>query len=140
MAFSFDNKYLISLGVQGENMLSIFEISSGVVVKNSVILGNIPQNQIKVDPFVESSHIQFVTVGNNACLTIWRYDTDSHTLSDFSVAAPEKLLNTNFLSIDFTQYLPAPVSTYYIMIGASDGSLIPYDQQKNQYVDLGTRG
>jgi hypothetical protein len=44
MAFSYDNKYLISLGVQGENMLSIFEISSGVVVKNSVILGNIPQN------------------------------------------------------------------------------------------------
>ena len=127
MAFSYDNKYLISLGVQGENMLSIFEISSGVVVKNSVILGNIPQNQIKIDPFVESSHIQFVTVGNNACLTIWRYDTENHTLSDFSVSAPESLSTTNFLSLEFTHYLPAPVSTYYIMIGASDGSLIAYD-------------
>jgi WD40 repeat protein len=44
MAFSYDSKYLISLGVQGENMLSIFEINSGVVVKNAVILGNVPQN------------------------------------------------------------------------------------------------
>ena len=44
MAFSYDSKYLISLGVHGENMLSIFELSSGVVVKNSVILGNIAQN------------------------------------------------------------------------------------------------
>ena len=44
MAFSYDNKYLISVGVQSENMLSIFEISSGIVVKNSVIFGNVPQN------------------------------------------------------------------------------------------------
>jgi WD40 repeat protein len=44
MAFSYDNKYLISLGVQGESMLAIFEISSGTVVAQSVILGNVPQN------------------------------------------------------------------------------------------------
>jgi hypothetical protein len=80
-----------------------------------------------------------VTVGNNACLTIWRYDTETHTLSDFSVSAPEKLDGINFLSIEFTQYLPAPVSTYYIMIGADDGTIVVYDQQKQEYVDLGMK-
>jgi len=56
------------------------------------------------------------------------------------VAAPEKLRNVHFLSIEFTQYLPAPANTYYIVIGADDGSIVAYDNQKQEYVDIGTRG
>lgn len=58
----------------------------------------------------------------------------------FDVAAPEKLRNVHFLSIEFTQYLPAPANTYYIVIGADDGSIVAYDNQKQEYVELGTRG
>jgi WD40 repeat protein len=139
LAFSYDSKYLISLGVQGENMLAIFEISSGTVAKQSTIMCKEPMNQIKVDPFVESSHLQFVVVGNNACLIIWRYDIEAQTLVPWSVEPSEKLEGLNFLSIEFTHYLPAPVSTYYIMIGAEDGTIVVYDQQKHEYVDLGMR-
>lgn len=46
----------------------------------------------------------------------------------------------NFLSVEFTPFLPSPVGTYYILIGANDGSLIAYNQQTSQYVDLGKRG
>ena len=61
-------------------------------------------------------------------MTIWRYNTEDHNLINNSVSTPEKLEGLNFLSIEFTQYLPAPINTYYIMIGADDGSLIVYDQ------------
>jgi hypothetical protein len=48
------------------------------------------------------------------------------------------LRNTHFLSADFTGYLPSPVSTYYIVIGDSEGALVAYDQNKQTYVELGT--
>jgi len=88
----------------------------------------------------ESTHIQFITVGNDASLTIWRLDTKEQRLDFFDVAVPENLKGVNFLSIEFTQYLPAPANTYYVMVGADDGSLIAYDLEKNTFVDLGTRG
>ena len=46
----------------------------------------------------------------------------------------------NFLSVELTNYLPAPANTYYVVIGADDGSLVAFDQQKQVFVDLGTRG
>lgn len=56
-------------------MVSLFEIASGVVVANTVVGGNVPQNQIKVDPYVDGTNYQFVSVGNDASLSIWRYST-----------------------------------------------------------------
>ena len=68
------------------------------------------------------------------------YLTESNTLTNLSVVAPENLSSTNFLTVEFSNYLPAPVSTYLIMIGADDGSLVCYDQNKRVYHELGTRG
>ena len=56
------------------------------------------------------------------------------------MSVPENLTGINFLTVEFTQYLPAPANTYYIVVGADDGSLIVYDQSKQQFIDLGTRG
>jgi WD40 repeat protein len=75
IAFSLDSRYLISVGVQGENSLAVWDINSGLVIQKAV-LGNYCTNQVRVDRHVEGSHVQFVTVGNNASLTIWRLDTD----------------------------------------------------------------
>ena len=44
------------------------------------------------------------------------------------------------MTVEFTQYLPAPANTYYIVIGADDGSLIVYDPVNKAYIDVGTRG
>ena len=74
MDFSTDSKYLITVGVQGENSLAVWDINSGLVIQKAV-LGNYSTNKVKVDRHVEGSHIQFVTVGNNGSLTIWRLDT-----------------------------------------------------------------
>jgi WD40 repeat protein len=56
MAFSTDGKYLITLGVQGEDALAVWDITTGLVVK-SALIRNYATNQVKVDPFVDSSHI-----------------------------------------------------------------------------------
>ena len=56
MAFSTDGKYLITLGVQGEDALAVWDITTGLVVK-SALIRNYATNQVKVDPFVEASHI-----------------------------------------------------------------------------------
>lgn len=90
MCFSFDGRYLISLGVQGENTLAVFEISSGSVICNSVLM-NYATNQVKVDYMTQGSHIQFITVGNNASLSIWRVDTMTKQLTFYDVAQPKTL-------------------------------------------------
>ena len=56
MTFSTDARYLITLGVQGEDTLAIWDISSGLIVK-SALIRNYATNQIKIDPFVESGHL-----------------------------------------------------------------------------------
>lgn len=146
IAFTNDNKYLVSLGVQGENMVCVFEISSGLVVANTVVGGDIPQNQIKIDPFVsDGSAYQFFTVGNDASLSQYRYETGGQCFCN-SISTPEKLKGINFLTVDFTHYLPAPVSTYYVLIGTDDGTIVVFDQTKlnedgkpGAYVDIGMR-
>lgn len=40
---------------------------------------------------------------------------------------PDSLKEINFLTIAFTDYLPEPAGTYYIVIGANDGSIVAYD-------------
>lgn len=83
---------------------------------------------MKVDPFVESSHVQFITVGNEASLTFWRLDTKEQQLSYFDISVPENLKGVNFLSIEFTRYLNEPVNTYLVLVGADDGSIVAYNQ------------
>ena len=97
-----------------------------------------------MDPFdgigEYQSHIQFMTVGNDAALTTWRFDVKAGQLSTFDAAPPENLKNVHFLSIEFTQHLPAPASTRYVVIGASNGSIVAYDDTNHEYVDFGARG
>jgi hypothetical protein len=95
-------------------------------------------NKIKVDPNVDGTHVGFITVGNNAVLNLWRFDTKMQKLIFNNVSQPDMLKNINFLTADFTDYLPQPVGTYYIVIGDSEGALVSYDQSKDTYVDVGT--
>jgi len=138
MCFSFDNRYLVTLGTQGDDLLVVWDITSGKVLRSAPVGGN-TMNQVKMDPFVDQGHLQFVTVGNNASLTIWRLDVKENQLVNFEVGVPDRLQNVHFLSVEFTQLLPAPAGTYYIVMGASDGSIIAYDNQRQEYVDIGTR-
>jgi len=52
MCFSYDAKYLITLGAQGDDTLAVWDISSGQVIKSAPV-GNAATNQVKVDPFVD---------------------------------------------------------------------------------------
>lgn len=100
IAFSNDSRFLITLGVQLENSLALWDINSGLVTHRATI-GNYSTNQIKVDPYVDGGHIAFVIVGNDAALTYWRYDTIQRQLNFFDVGVPENLKSTNFLCVDF---------------------------------------
>lgn len=71
-------------------------------------------------------------------LNIWRFDIQKQKLMFISVSQPDMLKDIHFLTADFTNRLPMPVESYYIMIGDSDGTLIAYDTSKNTYVDIGT--
>lgn len=56
MAFTLDSKYLLSLGVQGENNVAIFDITQGIVLKHGLIQKSWA-NQIKIDHYAGPSHI-----------------------------------------------------------------------------------
>jgi WD40 repeat protein len=73
LAFSNDSKYLISVAVQGENVLAVWDIEQGLVIKSALIRQH-SVNQIKVDPYIEDTHLQFCTVGNQGAFTFWRLD------------------------------------------------------------------
>lgn len=55
MAF-FDDTYLITVGVQGENSVAIWNLKTRIVEK-SALLGHYAVNQIKIDPNVTGSCI-----------------------------------------------------------------------------------
>ena len=87
MAF-FEETYLITVGVQGENSVAIWNLKTKIVEK-SALLGHYAVNQIRIDPNVTGSCIQFITVGNDCAFTLWRYDTESQQVSLFDVGDPE---------------------------------------------------
>jgi WD40 repeat protein len=139
MAF-FEDSYLITVGVQGENSVAIWNLRTKIVEK-SALLGHYAVNQIRIDPNVTGSCIQFVTVGNNCAFTVWRYDTESQQVSLFDVGAPERLNGVNFLSVAFTDLLEKqPQNKYedsilvnYAIVGTSEGQLIAFDLNENKY-------
>lgn len=104
MAF-FENRYLISAGVQGDNSVAIWNLNQRQVEK-SALVGHYAMNQVRVDPCVGSQFIQFATVGNNASFTVWRYDTESKELALYDVR-PDKSFHSelHFLSISFTDFV-----------------------------------
>ena len=139
MAF-FEDSYLITVGVQGENSVAIWNLRTKIVEK-SALLGHYAVNQIRIDPNVTGSCIQFVTVGNNCAFTVWRYDTESQQVSLFDVGAPERLNGVHFLSVAFTDLLEKqPQNKYedsilvnYAIVGTSEGQLIAFDLNENKY-------
>jgi WD40 repeat protein len=126
MAFSNDSKYLISVAVQGENVLAVWDIEQGLVIKSALIRQH-SVNQIKVDPFIEDTHLQFCTVGSQGSFTFWRLDLAGQQFQNYDVVPPKDFLDSSFTSLEFTNYLPSPVNTYLILLGASDGSMTAYD-------------
>ena len=48
-------------------------------------------------------------------------------------------MNTAFVSLAFTPYLPSPVNTYLVLVGASDGSMTAFDNRTQAFVDYGTK-
>lgn len=130
MSFSACGRFLITLGVREDKLLAVWDLQSGLVASSAHMAGY-AHNAVKVNPFVTGDRqLQFVTVGNNAKMSIWNYDyaQDPPQLVPQDVLVPENLQGIHFCSIDFTHYLPAPVSNYYVVVGGHDGSLITYDQ------------
>lgn len=126
MAFSKDGQYLIAVGVEYGSSLCVYEISSGKVLDMAVLQDQYT-NKLKVDPNVDGTHIQFITLGNNALLNIWRFDTQNQKLSYFGVPQPDMIKHVHFLTADFTGYMAQPTGTYLIVIGDSEGALVAYD-------------
>ena len=52
LAFSNNAQHLISIGVQGENNLAIWDIQTGLVVRSCLIKNTTAVNTISVDPYV----------------------------------------------------------------------------------------
>jgi len=73
LEFSNCSKYLISIGVQGENTLAVWDISQGLVLK-SALIRHYCTNAVKVDPYIEDGFIMFATVGNRGAFSFWRLD------------------------------------------------------------------
>jgi|TARA_B110000285_G_scaffold166226_1_gene185724 hypothetical protein len=79
------------------------------------------------------SRIQFVTVGNDAALSLWSYDVKIGELTAFHATPPDQLKNVHFVSVEFTEHSASP---RYAVIGASDGSLVGWDEKNHEWVDF----
>lgn len=137
MAFSHDSKYLITLGVQGDDMLAIWDVAAAKMIKHSEIK-NQATNQVRVDhphpdyllTGTEFRNLQFVTVGNDAALTTWSFDVKTLVLEAWDASPPEHLKNipnVHFVSVEFTEHPANNAGPRYAVVGASNGSLVAYD-------------
>ncbi len=138
LAFSNDSRYMVSVGVQKENTLAVWNLSEGLVRKSAVVKCH-SVNQVRVDPYVENGVMQFVTVGGKGSIILWRMDILNQQLQFFEVPSPEEFQNNDFTSVTYTPYLPSPYSTYLILIGSSDGALTAYDHKKGEFIDNGAK-
>ena len=83
--FSNSGQHLISIGVQGENNLAIWDLTSGLVVRSCLIKNTTAVNSVKVDPYISDGHIQFSIVGNGGLFNIYRYEIATQMLQAFEV-------------------------------------------------------
>ena len=74
LAFSNNGHYLISIGVQGENNLALWDLASGLVIRSCLIKNTQAVNQLKVDPYIGDEHVQFTLVGNSGLFNIYRFE------------------------------------------------------------------
>lgn len=75
MSFSVCCNFLFTVGVQGEDLLAVYELSSGTTVDNKQIKAY-STNQVKVDPFyITGRDIRVMTCGNDGSFIIWNFDT-----------------------------------------------------------------
>jgi hypothetical protein len=92
---------------------------------------------------VQGSHIQFITVGNNATLNVFRMDMESRQLSNFDVGVPESIKDRHFLCADYTHPLPGTGNdgrnAVYTIIGADDGTLLTYNADDNEWINVNNR-
>ena len=107
--------------------MAIWDLSHGLVIKSSLIR-HYAINQVRVDPYIEDGHIQFVTVGNQGAFSFWRLDLQTQQLQTYDVDdVPADFQQTDFTGIGYTQFMGAPFNTYLIVLSANDGSMTAYD-------------
>jgi WD40 repeat protein len=139
MAFSNDGRFLVSVGVQGEDIVAVWDIGEGRV-KDSKVIQTPTVNQVKMDPTSIGDTITFYTVGNEASFTTWRFSNKEDELIAIPAKTPQNLKSINFLSMDITGRLPEPADGARALIGADDGSIVLFDFKQDDFFEIGKRG
>jgi len=136
MDWSKDSQYLVSIGVQGDDLVGVWDVRGSTIVKSGSLSSSHATNMVKVDPHTEGDFMIFMTVGNDANLTMWRLNLKlQDKIESFEVEAPPPVRGKNFTSIAVTQRLPEPVNSHYYLIGTDSGILYAFDQTDQQYVE-----
>ena len=60
---------------------------------------------------------------------------ETKKLENYDVLVPESIKERHFLCADFTHPL-SDVETYYTIIGADDGTLITYNMEENEFINV----
>lgn len=114
-------RWLVSVGVQGDDNVALHELSSKDGPKWAPT-HSYATNAVRFNPY-ETSKLQFWTVGNEGCITVWSYDSENDKLVGIDIMVTKHYRQMNFLCIDFTPSSPLNKISY-ALIGASDGSVI----------------
>lgn len=80
LAFSNSGQHMLSVGVQGESNLAVWDLQSGLVVRSCLIKNTPAVNQIRVDPYVTDEYIQFAVVGNKGAFNLYRFEVPTAQL------------------------------------------------------------
>ena len=140
LAFANGGQHLLSVGVQGESNVAVWDLQSGLVVRSCLVKNTGAVNQIKVDPYVFDDYIQFALVGNKGCFNLYRFEVATAQLQAFEVDnVPLDYKNCDFTSVAYTQYLNGVTGCYFAVIGCADGSMTAYDLQNNTFIDEGEK-
>lgn len=96
---------LISLGVQAENILVIWDLDQGLVLQ-SVRVQSHSTNAVLVNNYLKDAdtadHIHFCTIGSKGHFCFWQYTFEENDLGYSEVEANLDLMATDFVCGSFS--------------------------------------
>jgi WD40 repeat protein len=121
LAFSADDRLLVSVGNFSDCTIAVWEVESGTML--AAAQAETPVNQIDWD---RAASNEFATVGQDATISFWLFDESgpSPMLNVHAAPVPDELLEGHFTSLAYTNE-----ST--LLVGDSTGTISTWDTRQN---------
>lgn len=146
IAFGFQDKLLISSGVQESNCLVLHSVEYGNVLQPKNLSAESTNKIIVKEDNGDSNVLEWVTVGSKGSLTFWLIQFDANCNVDLEIK--NDFPNTKVRNSDiempteelmYSNFLTAAFRDDKLLIGCSDGTICAFDSKTGAFCENGKK-